>query len=264
MNHPDPDSESRPNKFLPTNRITFPRQLDLLRAWAAVSGPSGRPVSNKEVADVVGMKPKTTSLANAFFVQTGFLKKTDAGFTPAQEVLSFSRAHEWNPKTSSEKLGSLVMGSWFAKALRPRLGYGSISKKEALQTLAEACHAGPRFESRLVFLLDYLEAAGLASRKGDQLSAAKSANGDPPESPVVEVAAPEEKPEPASERAPLTTSFTQSTKEGTVQFHVGVKVDMTEFKGWSADRITAFFGGIAQVLAAKSGIEEEASSEQAN
>jgi hypothetical protein len=46
-----------------------------------------------------------------------------------------------------------------------------------------------------------------------------------------------------------------------VQFHVSVKVDMAEFAGWSADRITAFFGGIAQVLAAKGTLEKnEASS----
>ena len=44
--------------------------------------------------------------------------------------------------------------------------------------------------------------------------------------------------------------------EGTIQFHVSVRVDMTEFAGWKADRITAFFGGIAQVLAAKGDLEK--------
>ena len=56
------------------------------------------------------------------------------------------------------------------------------------------------------------------------------------------------------------TTFSQPT-EGTVQFHVSVKVDMAEFAGWEPARITSFFGGIAQVLAAKGAIEKEASPE---
>jgi hypothetical protein len=39
-----------------------------------------------------------------------------------------------------------------------------------------------------------------------------------------------------------------------------VKVNAQDFAGWSPDRITAFFGGIAQVLAAKGALEREASS----
>ena len=45
-----------------------------------------------------------------------------------------------------------------------------------------------------------------------------------------------------------------------MQFHVSVRVDMKEFSGWQPDRIAAFFGGIAQVLAAKGTVEKEASS----
>ena len=33
---------------------------------------------------------------------------------------------------------------------------------------------------------------------------------------------------------------------------------MGEFKGWEADRIASFFGGIAQVLTAKGKMEEKA------
>ena len=43
--------------------------------------------------------------------------------------------------------------------------------------------------------------------------------------------------------------------EGLVQFAVSVRVDMSELSTWSPDRIAAFFGGIAQVLAAKGKVE---------
>ena len=55
----------------------------------------------------------------------------------------------------------------------------------------------------------------------------------------------------------VQTAFSAPT-EGVVQFHISVKVDMGEFKGWEADRIASFFGGIAQVLTAKGKMEEKA------
>src|ERR1017187_7723045 len=68
---------------------------------------------------------------------------------------------------------------------------------------------------------------------------------------------PTDPPNPAPNKTGVSTAFLQST-EGLVQFHVSVKVNMNEFKGWEGDRIQAFFSGIAQVLAAKEKIEESA------
>lgn len=74
----------------------------------------------------------------------------------------------------------------------------------------------------------------------------------PPEKPPESLTA-ETKDRPPKPPPPIFPSPT----EGVVQFHVSVKVDMKEFAGWEADRITAFFNGIAQVLAAKSAIEKD-------
>src|SRR5437879_2468995 len=63
---PKPAGE-RPTKYLPTPRITFNKQLDILRAWAAASGPTGRVASNGAVAEIVKMQPSTVSLAKPFF-----------------------------------------------------------------------------------------------------------------------------------------------------------------------------------------------------
>ena len=41
------------------------------------------------------------------------------------------------------------------------------------------------------------------------------------------------------------------TCDGTVRFHVSISVDVERMKGWEADRITAFFEGIAMVLKAE-------------
>jgi hypothetical protein len=42
-----------------------------------------------------------------------------------------------------------------------------------------------------------------------------------------------------------------------LRFNVDVSVDMKEFATWKPDRISAFWAGIAQVLAAKAAVEQE-------
>lgn len=69
---------------------------------------------------------------------------------------------------------------------------------------------------------------------------------------------PESEPEPQGNdrsRSAVSPSYVHQTAGG-VQFQVNVNVDMSEFAGWSADRISAFFSGIAQVLAAKGALEK--------
>jgi hypothetical protein len=43
----------------------------------------------------------------------------------------------------------------------------------------------------------------------------------------------------------------------TIRLNVTVDVDMAELSGWSAERIGAFFAGVAQVLAAQKGPKSE-------
>src|SRR5437867_10717172 len=73
---PKPATE-RPSKYLPTERITFAKQLDILRAWAAASGPAGKVATNDDVAEIVRMQPSTVSLANPFLASGGLIVKTD-------------------------------------------------------------------------------------------------------------------------------------------------------------------------------------------
>jgi hypothetical protein len=248
--------KARPMKTLPTERIAFPKQLDLLRAYAAASGPTGKVVSNADVAGIVKVMASTVSMANAFFADTGLLIRADGGYLPAPEVLSFYRAYEWNPESASQKLGPLIAGTWFAKALLPKLAFRSMEEGEVMQALAEEAAAGPDYERQLRICLDYMAGAGLVQREGTLVKpartngAAMAENGDRPTN-VATLDAPAAKPA-------VATAFAQPT-EGVVQFHVSVRVDMKEFAGWPSDRISSFFAGIAQVLAAKGMIEKGAS-----
>lgn len=242
--------KTKPVKALPTERINFTKQLHLLRAHAAVSGPNGKIVTNKEAADIVEMSETTTSLANSFFVEVGLIQRADGGFLPSQEVISFARAYEWNPETASHKLQPVISRSWFAEALKAKLSFRSITEENAIADLADASAAGPEYKQQLRLLLDYMEAAGIIERDGGLI---KILRGTP--NPIVHTDKQAAAPEVKETKGSVSTAFAQPT-EGVVQFHVSVKVDMKEFAGWDPQRITAFFGGIAQVLAAKGAIEK--------
>jgi len=59
--------------------------LDILRGWAAASGPLRKVVNNIEVAKVIDMQPSTVSLNNAFYSSVGLLNKSEGGYAPAED-----------------------------------------------------------------------------------------------------------------------------------------------------------------------------------
>src|SRR2546430_10327072 len=204
------------------------------------------------------MQASTISLTSPFFTDIGLLQRADKGFLPSDAVINFQRQHQWKPETATQKLAPVIAASWFAERLVPKLSFRAMTEDEAIDDLAEACSAEPDYKPQLALLLDYIAAAGLIVRDGGQV---RSTN-----MPVAteRVALKPEAGTDSAENATtvsqtaksmVTTAFTQPT-EGTVQFHVSVRVDMNEFAGWQAERITAFFGGIAQVLAAKGALEK--------
>lgn len=253
----------KPTQPLPTERMLFAKQLNLLRAYAALSGHEGRPVKATEVGDAVKILSNTVSLANPFFVGIGLLQKSELGFLPSADVLAFARAHEWNPETAAQKLAPTIGSSWFAKVLLPRLAVNKMPVLEAIEKLAQAASAGPEYKNQLRLAIDYLEVAGLVQRDGDYLSKTSMHASNPGVASQTEgqqASPPQDHKDSAQSRSGVSSGFSQMTG-GIVQFNITVKVDMSEMSGWSPDRISAFFSGIAQVLAAKGAVERQASQE---
>jgi hypothetical protein len=254
--------KTRPTQVLPTDRITFSRQLDLLRAWAAASGANAEMVTNETVASIVSMKASTVSLANPFFSSVGLLRKVEGGYIPNPEVFQFNRAYDWNRETAAQKLAPVLRETWFAKAVLPRVLFAPLEEEEAVSVIADAAAVQPDYRSQLILLVDYLVVAGVVDREGNQIRLGKSTtNPNPPtaEGPIVPSATDNNgnhKEEPQGFK--VSTAFSQPA-EGLVKFDVAVRVDMREFAKWEAARIAAFFNGIAQVLSAKSDIEKSSS-----
>jgi hypothetical protein len=155
-------------KPVPTARIAYPKQLALLRGYAAIYGQTGDPVTNGAVAAAVEMSAGTVGLANAFFTDVGFLIKQDGGFVPSADVVNFERAHHWKPDTAGHELRAALLNSWFGAALSPKLSVqGSMAEQAALAELSKESGATTEYVGQLRMLLDYMETGGLIEREGD-------------------------------------------------------------------------------------------------
>jgi len=263
---------ARPTKQLPTSRIAFSKQLDILRAYAAASGPGNKLVTLREVSDIVKMASGTVTIANPFFTDAKLLFKTEGmGLTPSTYVMEFARAYEWNRDTAAHKLAPAFSQMWFTEALLPRLAFGDITEEEAITVLAEKSASPPDYKTQLRLILDYLEVSGLIRREDGRIKAgSKAASATQSAAPEKKTVDHEDKKDqtsvsPHASLSPpagrVSTAFTQPT-QGVVNFHIDVRMDMSEFAGWSPDRIAAFFNGIALVLSAKAGVEKDVSTDE--
>jgi len=254
----------KPKKVLPTSRISVPKQLDILRGYVHASGQEGKGVKLKDLAAIMKMHENTVTLANPFLADIGLITRGDSGYVPSSEAIAYVGAYDWNPEKAAHKLAPVVEATWFAKLLMPQVRMrGSMDEKEAIGELAGEAKAAPAYEPQLRMLLEYMEAAGLILRENGRISRRNAAPGEgagagsAPERQPLSSESSEPNQSGGGGKSGLFTTFSQPT-EGVVRFNVSVKVDMAEFAGWRADRIAAFFAGIAQVLAAKGMLEKDA------
>jgi hypothetical protein len=246
-----PAKRSRPNKTIPTERIKLERQFDLLRAFAGVYSATGKPVSNKEVADIVQMSDTTTSLANGFFTETGLLSKAAGGWVPADEVVAYHRSYEWDRDAAARELQPVLARCWFWEVLQPKLGFRPMDEKDAINALGAAAAASADYRPNLKLIIDYLVSTGMIERDGAMLKIIRT---DKPREETPPSQPPQER--VRQNTSTVNTGFNQHPGGG-VQFHVNINVSMEELGSWKPERIAAFFAGMAKVLAAKSGLEQE-------
>jgi hypothetical protein len=155
----------RPTRVLPTDRMAFQRQLDVLRAYA-INGEGGKAVTNEQVATTVKIVPGTVSLCNPFLADVQLILRADGGYMPSPEVIAFNHALGWDSETATHKLAPVLRRTWFADALIPKVRFRPIEEREAMTVLAEASVADRDHEAQLRMLLEYLAASGLIIRDG--------------------------------------------------------------------------------------------------
>src|SRR5690349_627532 len=158
-------------KILPTERLALDRQVAALRAYAAVfESNEGKPVSNQAAGEIAKMAAGTIIMTNAWFVDVGFLGRTDAGFTVAPEVVAFLNAeHGISPENAPEKLRPILERNWAAQLLIPRLRVGPLEAETARKIIGEACSATPDHIPRIDLLVEFFCFCGVVKREGSQI-----------------------------------------------------------------------------------------------
>ena len=244
----------KPTRTLPTDRINPSKQLEVLRAYAAASDLGTKSATVGAVAEMMKMASSTLALMHPFFASIGLLQRTDTGaYTPSLDVVNFLRSYDWNAETASHKLAGPMKDAWFGQALCARLRFKNIDEDEAISLLGESCGASRDYESQLRTIIDLMELCGVVQRDGHQIRAVKENDAPSATGTSTEPAASIEN--MTAKSAPkIATTFVQATG-GSIQFGVNLQVDMQELATWRPDRITAFFAGVAQVLAAKASVE---------
>lgn len=163
-------SKNRPAKILPTDRLSFEKQLSVLRGYAAASGPEKKAVGNADVSKIVGIHAGSISNCNPFFADAGLLIRDGQKYRPSEEVFAYSSSYQWDQEKATLKLYAILQVTWFAATLMPKLAFRSFTKDEAVTFLAEEAKASPEYKVQLELLLDYLKVAGVIAIEGNMVA----------------------------------------------------------------------------------------------
>lgn len=173
-------AKNRPVKNLPTDRLSFDKQLSVLRGYAAASGPEEKAVGNNEVSQIVGLHAGTISNCNPFFSEAGLLIKEGQRYRPSPEVVAYASSYQWDEEKAALKLAPVLDATWFAQTLKPKLSFRSFSKDEAIAFLAAEAKASPEYKAQLEILLDYLSSAGVVAADGNMIATIPGRKSPPP------------------------------------------------------------------------------------
>jgi len=156
-------------QVIPTNRLTVPKQIEIIRAYGAAYEAGGGSVGIEDVTKFVGMAPATVSQTNAFLQDTGIVRKDGRRFVPAAEVQAMNRLYEVSKDKALAKLGPLMEKSWFGKLVVPKLKFRPMSEEDVVHELFEAATAETQHLPQVRMLVDYLVITGVVERDGGVL-----------------------------------------------------------------------------------------------
>jgi hypothetical protein len=234
---PDQSSERQSKrttltKVLPTDRIAFEAQVELLRAFAAVyQSNGGQPVTNDQAGDVLSKKlsGSTVSQTNGFFCDIGLLSRSDkgTGFVPGPEVIDYNNVCQWDQSEARLKLRPLFEKTWFYRVLIPRLQLAAQPQANCLAILANESKATKEHNEKLINLLSFLELAGIVSTTGGTVTLLQHKFTGLPEKPPLPLAG--HKP-PPPDGAEQHTLYLSSDKQRMVTLMAPLTISNAEYQ----------------------------------
>jgi hypothetical protein len=207
--------KQRAERSLPTDRMTFDKQVEALRSIAQIGGNGRRSVTAEDISPNVGLKGATGGLSNKFFRDSGWIVSAGRGaYTATDSLMDYHRHLNVDPADSSgarQYLAASARKSWYWEALEPMLE-GGIRQTMVLHTLSREAGATDHTH-QLQMLLDWAEWLGLIRRDGDMVfPGATTPEESSPDQPDT---APDKLPErPATQDASATATANSDSASG--------------------------------------------------
>jgi hypothetical protein len=161
--------KQRAEKSLPTDRMTFDKQVEALRSIAQIGGSGRRSVTAEDISPNVGLKGGTGGLSNKFFRDSGWIAPVGRGaYSATDALMDYHRHLNVDPTDSRgarQYLAASARTSWYWEALEPMLE-GGIRQTTVLHTLSREAGATDH-TVQLQMLLNWVEWLGLIRRDGE-------------------------------------------------------------------------------------------------
>lgn len=173
---------ARASRSLPTDRIKFSTQIDILNAFAKARAN----VSSEDLARFTSVSAATAGLNNNFFLESGLIERVKKGrYDPAPIVLDFARAYGFasddaQRADAAHRLAPTLRGTWYYATVADRLDMGPATRDDLVRQLAHAAGAETHHKPQLESILDWLAFAGLLEFDGDVASLVGSAQSEEP------------------------------------------------------------------------------------
>ena len=171
-----PNKRTTLSQILPTNRLTFQKQVDIIRAYGAAYDAGKGPVGIEDITGYVNMAASTVSQTNAFLTDVGLVRKDGRRFVPSPEVQAMNRLYDVSRDKAHAKLSPLFEKTWFGAIVMPKLKFRPMPEEDMVHELFEAATAETAHLSQVRMLIDYLVLVGLVERDGAVL---RAKNGTP-------------------------------------------------------------------------------------
>lgn len=167
--------KQRAEKALPTDRLSFDKQVEVLSAIAQFSGPHKKPVTAEDLSTAIGLKGLTGGLSNRFFYESGLIDRTGRGeYVATDALLGYHQHITYDPDDADGARANLrpaIKGSWYwAEVIEPMLHSGGLRQHMLLVALGKAAGATSH-KPQLEMIISWLEWVGLVSRDGEMVYA---------------------------------------------------------------------------------------------
>jgi len=250
------------SESLPTNKVAYEKQKVAIKGFAK-AGTGGKVATNKAVSEMLGIHDTAVRPAADFFASIGLLKEASGGYTIAKELNEYYIAEDLGEANAFYRLAPVFEKTWFAKSVLPKIQLRSISEQEAITAVGiTSSYTGKEYIGRLKMLLLYMRDVGLIEIDGGRISL-KSQSNKPEEDEMEHPKVLTVTESNVAKSQPIITQTPRNSYDNFtgIQLDFSIKVESSEISKWSPERITAFFSGLAQVMAAKATLDQQVKQE---